>query len=207
MHVLVAEGEVADIGVVEGFVPATASSPARSALDDRDDTDRRKTIPRFTGENFQRNVRIADEVEAIAAEVSATPAQIALGLLPPKAITSAPIRGTTRADGVGENVLADRVTLTAEQVAQLDNISPAAGDHHNEAQMAMLSADPGTWLRHRTLERHPMVVAHNKYAALTACATSASRLTRSQSDHESHDEHCRNSEHGSKNHGGDSGRT
>jgi aryl-alcohol dehydrogenase-like predicted oxidoreductase len=45
------------------------------------DGDWRKTNPRFTGENFERNQRIVDEVEAVAAEASATPAQIALAWL------------------------------------------------------------------------------------------------------------------------------
>jgi aryl-alcohol dehydrogenase-like predicted oxidoreductase len=42
------------------------------------DDDWRKTNPRFTGENFKRNLRIVDEVKAIAAEAGATPAQVAL---------------------------------------------------------------------------------------------------------------------------------
>jgi aryl-alcohol dehydrogenase-like predicted oxidoreductase len=46
-----------------------------------DASDFRATNPRFTGENFQRNLSIADEVEAIAAEVGATPAQVALAWL------------------------------------------------------------------------------------------------------------------------------
>jgi len=45
------------------------------------DDDWRKTNPRFTGENFQRNLRIVEEVEAVAAGVGATPAQIALAWL------------------------------------------------------------------------------------------------------------------------------
>jgi aryl-alcohol dehydrogenase-like predicted oxidoreductase len=48
---------------------------------------------------------------------------------------SPPIPGTKRVDRVEENVPADSVTLTAEQIA---NLTPAAGDHHNEAQKALL---------------------------------------------------------------------
>jgi aryl-alcohol dehydrogenase-like predicted oxidoreductase len=43
--------------------------------------DWRKTNPRFTGENFQHNLRIADEIEAVAAQAGATPAQVALAWL------------------------------------------------------------------------------------------------------------------------------
>jgi aryl-alcohol dehydrogenase-like predicted oxidoreductase len=45
------------------------------------DDDWRNNNPRFTGENFQRNLRIVDEVEAVAAEAGATPAQVALACL------------------------------------------------------------------------------------------------------------------------------
>ena len=50
-------------------------------VDDFADDDWRKTNPRFTGENFQRNLAIVDEVKAIGAEIGATPAQTALAWL------------------------------------------------------------------------------------------------------------------------------
>jgi aryl-alcohol dehydrogenase-like predicted oxidoreductase len=55
------------------------------------DDDWRKTNPRFTGENFQRNLRIVDEVKAVAAEAAATPAQIALAWLLAQGDDIAPI--------------------------------------------------------------------------------------------------------------------
>ena len=53
----------------------------RSTVDFADD-DARKTNPRFVGDNFERNLRAVDEVKAIAADVGATPAQVALGVGP-----------------------------------------------------------------------------------------------------------------------------
>ena len=53
-----------------GFLTGTIRSPKQFD----DDADFRKTNPRFTGENFQRNLRIADEVQAVAAEAGVTPA-------------------------------------------------------------------------------------------------------------------------------------
>jgi aryl-alcohol dehydrogenase-like predicted oxidoreductase len=102
------------------------------------DDDWRKTNPRFTGENFQRNLRIADEVEAVATEVGATPAQIALAWLLAKGNDIVPIPGTKRVARVEENIAADTAELTAEQIDRLNNLTPAAGDHHNEAQMRMI---------------------------------------------------------------------
>jgi aryl-alcohol dehydrogenase-like predicted oxidoreductase len=102
------------------------------------DGDFRKTNPRFSGENFHRNLRIADEVQTIAAEAGASSAQVALAWLLTKGDNIAPIPGTKRVTRVEENVAADGVRLTAEQIARLDDLPAAAGDHHNEAQMRLL---------------------------------------------------------------------
>ena len=50
----------------------------------------------------------------------------------------APIPGTKRVERVEENVAADDVVLTADQIQRLDGLPVASGDHHNEAQMQML---------------------------------------------------------------------
>jgi aryl-alcohol dehydrogenase-like predicted oxidoreductase len=105
------------------------------SIADLDPTDVRRDNPRFIGENFQRNLQIADEVERIAAQVGATPAQAALAWLLSKGVDIAPIPGTKRVERLEENVAADGVELTAEQLAALDNLSPAAGDRQNEALM------------------------------------------------------------------------
>jgi aryl-alcohol dehydrogenase-like predicted oxidoreductase len=103
-----------------------------------DDTDLRKNNPRFTGENLQHNLRIADQIQAVAVEASATPAQIALAWLLRQGDDIAPIPGTKRVARVEENTAADAVELTAEQIEKLDNLPPAAGDTHDEAAMRML---------------------------------------------------------------------
>jgi aryl-alcohol dehydrogenase-like predicted oxidoreductase len=65
-------------------------------VDDFGDDDWRKTNPRFTGENFQRNLAIVEEVTAIGAEIGATPAQTALAWLLTRGDGIAPIPGTRR---------------------------------------------------------------------------------------------------------------
>jgi aryl-alcohol dehydrogenase-like predicted oxidoreductase len=65
-------------------------------VEDIPDDDWRKTNPRFMGENFQLNLRIVDEVQAIAAEAGATSAQIALAWLLAQGSDIAPIPGTRR---------------------------------------------------------------------------------------------------------------
>jgi aryl-alcohol dehydrogenase-like predicted oxidoreductase len=108
------------------------------SLDDLEDGDFRKSQPRFEGENFQHNLRVADEVRQIAAEAGATPAQVALAWLLAKGDGIAPIPGTKHVSRLEENVAADSVQLTAAQLAKLDQITPPAGEHHNEAQMRLL---------------------------------------------------------------------
>jgi aryl-alcohol dehydrogenase-like predicted oxidoreductase len=116
-----------------GFLTGTIRSPEQFD----DDADFRKTNPRFTGENFQRNLAIADEVQAVAMEVGATPAQVALAWLLSRGDDIAPIPGTKRVARVEENTAADGLELSATQLDTLNNLTPAAGEHHNEEQMAM----------------------------------------------------------------------
>ncbi len=126
-----------------GFVPYSPlghgflTGDIRS-LEQLSDNDWRKTNPRFTGENFQRNLRIVDEVRAVAAEAGATPAQIALAWLLSQGEDIAPIPGTKRVARVEENTAADRIKLSAGQVERLNNLTPAAGERHNEANMAVI---------------------------------------------------------------------
>jgi aryl-alcohol dehydrogenase-like predicted oxidoreductase len=126
-----------------GFVPYSPlghgflTGSIRS-IEDLADDDWRKSNPRFTGENFQRNLRIADEVEAVAAEVGATPAQVALAWLLAQGDDIAPIPGTKRVSRVEENIAADGIRLSPEQISRLNDLPAAAGDHHNEQQMRMI---------------------------------------------------------------------
>ncbi|WP_406215465.1 aldo/keto reductase [Streptomyces canus] len=116
-----------------GFLTGTVRS-----TDQFDENDFRRDNPRFTGENFQRNLALADEVKALAAEVGATPGQVALAWLLAQGDDIAPIPGTKRVSRVEENTAADAVTLTVEQLDKLSSLPPAAGDTHTEAQAQML---------------------------------------------------------------------
>jgi aryl-alcohol dehydrogenase-like predicted oxidoreductase len=126
-----------------GFVPYSPlgrgilTGTIRSAAE-LSDTDGRKTNPRFAGDNFELNLRLADEVAAIATEVGATPGQVALAWLLAQGEHLAPIPGTKRVSRVEENVAADGVELTSEHIDRLTNLPPAAGDHHSAQQMRWL---------------------------------------------------------------------
>ena len=129
-------GLVAYSPLGRGFLTGTLRSTAD--LDQLDDDDFRKTNPRFIGENFQRNLRIADEVRTVAREVGATPGQVALAWLLAKGDDIVPIPGTKRVSRVEENTAADGITLTTEQITTLDRLTPAEGGHHDAAQMQMI---------------------------------------------------------------------
>ncbi|SDQ81012.1 aldo/keto reductase [Pseudoxanthomonas sp. CF125] len=116
-----------------GFLTGEIRSP-----DDLSDDDWRKTNPRFTGDNFQRNLRIVDEVKAVATEVGSTPAQIALAWLLAQGDDIAPIPGTKRVARVEENTAADGVELSVGQIERLNNLTPAVGERHDEGNMAVI---------------------------------------------------------------------
>jgi aryl-alcohol dehydrogenase-like predicted oxidoreductase len=116
-------------GFLTGQIPTPGDIP---------DDDWRKTNPRFTGENLQRNLAIVDEVQAVAAEAGATPAQIALAWLLAQGNDIAPIPGTRRVARVEENTAADSIQLSDDQLERLNNLAPAAGERHDEANMASI---------------------------------------------------------------------
>jgi aryl-alcohol dehydrogenase-like predicted oxidoreductase len=116
-------------GFLTGTVRSTQELP---------DTDYRKTNPRFFDDNFQHNLRCADEVRDISADVGATAAQVALAWLLAKGPDIVPIPGTKRVTRLEENVAADAIELTADQLARLDRLTPPVGGHHAEAQMAWI---------------------------------------------------------------------
>jgi aryl-alcohol dehydrogenase-like predicted oxidoreductase len=108
------------------------------SLNDLGDNDFRKANPRFVGENFDHNLSSADQVRTVAEEVGCTPAQVSLAWLLTRGDDIAPIPGTKRVPRLEENVAADSVELSPEQIERLDNLPPAAGEHHNEQQMGMI---------------------------------------------------------------------
>jgi aryl-alcohol dehydrogenase-like predicted oxidoreductase len=116
-----------------GFLTGTIRSPEDLAGDDW-----RKNNPRFTEGNLETNLRIVDEVEAVAFEVGATPAQVAPAWLLARGDDIAPIPGTKRVSCVEENTAAERIELSADRIARLNDLTPATGERHNEANMSTI---------------------------------------------------------------------
>jgi aryl-alcohol dehydrogenase-like predicted oxidoreductase len=116
-----------------GFLTGNLRSP-----DELADDDWRKTNPRFTPGNFEKNLHIVDEVKAVADELDATPAQIALAWLLAQGNDIAPIPGTKRVSRVEENTAADGIELSSEQLQRLDDLAPATGERHEQASMSAI---------------------------------------------------------------------
>jgi aryl-alcohol dehydrogenase-like predicted oxidoreductase len=83
--------------------------------------DFRRGDPRFQGENFDANMRTASIVRDIAVTHEVTPATIALAWLLHKGDDIVPIPGTKRRTYLEENAVAASITLSAEEIATLDN--------------------------------------------------------------------------------------
>jgi aryl-alcohol dehydrogenase-like predicted oxidoreductase len=100
------------------------------SVDQLDETDFRRSNPRFEGGNFEANIRIVEQVDAVATEAGITPGQVALAWLLAQGDDIAPIPGTKRVSYLEENIAADAVVLTAHQLAALDTVAAPSGDRY-----------------------------------------------------------------------------
>jgi aryl-alcohol dehydrogenase-like predicted oxidoreductase len=130
-------GYVAYSPLGRGFLTGQIRSPADFA-----ENDFRRFHPRFTGENFDRNLELVREVAAIAKEKGCTTAQLALAWVLAQGDDIVPIPGTKRVRYLDENIGALDVRLTGEDLGRLDAILPpgaAAGERYHEQGMASVN--------------------------------------------------------------------
>ena len=126
-------GYVAYSPLGRGFLTGQITSP-----DDFPDDDFRKFHPRFQGENFEKNIALVREVEAIAAEKGCTTAQLALAWVLAKGDDVVPIPGTKHVRYLDQNIGALEVKLSDADLERLDEILPpgaAAGMRYHERGM------------------------------------------------------------------------
>jgi len=108
-------------------------SGAISSVDDLDSDDFRRYNPRFQGANFARNLELVARVREMAAAKGVTASQLALAWVLAQGPDVVPIPGTKRVAYVEENVGADAVSLSDDEVRQIDEVFPAgvtAGDRY-----------------------------------------------------------------------------
>ena len=112
------------------------------SINDLAPDDWRRTNPRFSGANFQRNLDLVEEVKAIAASKSCTAAQLALAWVLAQGDDIVPIPGTKRRRYLEDNIAALEVRLTPEDLAQINRILPpggAAGTRYPESGMQVVN--------------------------------------------------------------------
>ncbi|WP_020200484.1 aldo/keto reductase [Cupriavidus sp. WS] len=120
-----------------GFLTGAIRSPDDFATDDY-----RRASPRFVGENFARNLALADKVRDIARGKGCTPAQLALAWVLARGEDVVPIPGTRRVANLDDNLGALDVTLDAADLAAIDAVFPpdaAAGTRYPEQVMPLLA--------------------------------------------------------------------
>jgi len=97
------------------------------SVDDFPEGDFRRHAPRFQGENFQRNLDLVQRVTEIAGAKGCTPGQLAIAWLLAQGDDIVPIPGTKRVRYLQENLGAVEVSLTAGELAAIDEAAPKGG--------------------------------------------------------------------------------
>jgi aryl-alcohol dehydrogenase-like predicted oxidoreductase len=111
-------------------------------VEDFDDDDFRKSSPRFSGDNFNKNLELVKKVELIAQQKGCTPAQLALAWVMAQEDFIFPIPGTKRIKYLEENIKAADINLTKDDLAEIENVFPkdaASGTRYTEAGMKSLN--------------------------------------------------------------------
>ncbi len=130
-------GFVAYSPLGRGFLTGRFKSPADFAPDDF-----RKFNPRFQGDNFTKNLQLVEHVTALAKQKGCTPGQLALAWVLARGNDIVPIPGTKRRAYLEENVASLKLSLSAAELARIDEIAPkgvAAGERYPAMAMPSLN--------------------------------------------------------------------
>ena len=111
-------------------------------FEDLAEDDYRRHSPRFQGENFDRNLQLVHKVEEIASSKGITTSQLALAWVLARGEDIVPIPGTKRRKYLEQNAAAVDVSLTEDEIQQIETVFPpdaAAGARYPEAMMASVN--------------------------------------------------------------------
>ncbi len=118
-----------------GFLSGDIQSP-----DDFPADDFRKSIPKFQGAQFYKNIELVNKIKNLAEEKGVTTIQLALAWVISKG--SVPIPGTKRRKYLEQNIEAANVNLTSEELESLESIIPlgtVTGDRYDATGMSMVN--------------------------------------------------------------------
>ncbi|MCY7374858.1 MAG: aldo/keto reductase [Pyrinomonadaceae bacterium] len=146
--------DVEENGVLEtcrelniGFVPYSPLgrgflSGEIKKFEDLEAAEWRRTNPRFQGENFDKNIKLVEKLEEIAAEKNITASQLALAWVLAQGQDIVPIPGTKRVKYLEQNAAAADVKLSVEDLRKIDEVFPkdaASGLRYSEAMMGSVN--------------------------------------------------------------------
>lgn len=114
-----------------GFLSGAFKSP-----EDFPENDFRRTIPKFQGEQFQKNLELLNEIKVMASEKGITSSQLALSWVIAKG--ALPIPGTKRISYLEQNIASTEHLLSQEDLDRLEQVIPLqtkTGDRYNDYLM------------------------------------------------------------------------
>ncbi|HVN82599.1 MAG TPA: aldo/keto reductase [Terriglobia bacterium] len=118
-------------GLLSGSVPAAQG-------------DFRAHLPRFSGENFDRNRRLTEALRSLSVQKGIRPSQLAIAWVMAKRKNIVPVIGARTRTQLRESLDALRVQLSATEIARIEEVIPAsavAGTRYDERQMKMLDSE------------------------------------------------------------------
>jgi aryl-alcohol dehydrogenase-like predicted oxidoreductase len=104
----------------------------------------RSHFPRFHGENLARNLPLVERLAALASARGATVAQLAIAWALSRGEDIVPLVGARRLDRLTEALGALSLSLSAEDLADIEAAMPAgalAGERYAPEQMRMLDSE------------------------------------------------------------------
>lgn len=110
------------------------------SLDDFEEGDFRRMSPRFSPENFSKNLKLVDQIAELARKKNITPGQLVLAFLLAQDDLVIPIPGTKKIKYLEENLGALNVKLSAEELASIRKAIESAEVHGTRYPQAMLGA-------------------------------------------------------------------
>lgn len=113
---------------------------------ERQARDFRGGLPRFQGENLDRNLALVEALRAFADSKGATVAQVAIAWVLSQGADIVPVLGARRTEQLSELLQASNLTLTAEDLTRIEQLIPkdaAAGDRYHAHGMAGLDSERG----------------------------------------------------------------
>lgn len=113
-----------------------------TSADTLEESDARRGMPRFAGENFDRNLAIVERLNELAERRGVTAGQLALAWVQHRGETVVPIPGTRRQKYLEENVEALSISLTAQESADIEAAAPRdriAGARYDDGSLAFVN--------------------------------------------------------------------